>query len=126
GLNELFGEPLAEEALTQIAAGLGSDIPFFLQPEAALATGRGEKVEALGALPALAGVFILLIHPGFGVSTACAYKNLIRFPAALNGEPGRASRLVEALRRGYLEQAGPEFYNSLEAPVLLKYPLLAL
>src|ERR1700679_706743 len=43
GLNELFNQPLATEKLCEIAAALGSDIPFFLQNKTALATRRGEK-----------------------------------------------------------------------------------
>ena len=74
---------------------------------------------------ALNGCFFLLIHPGFGVSTPWAYKNLSRFPAALNGERGRAKRLVQSLC-GSIEDAVPDFYNSLEAPVLEKFPLLAI
>ena len=126
GLNQLFGHPLTPDQLHHVAAGLGSDVPFFLQDEPALAVGRGEKVEPLGALPALRGNHIMLIHPGFGVSTPWAYKNLARFPAALKGEPGRAARLIKALREKSLEEAAPEFYNSLEAPVLEKFPLLAI
>src|SRR5712692_11618776 len=76
GLNELFGKPLTPEQLQTIAAALGSDIPFFLQPQPALATGRGEKVVPLAAFPALRGAAFLLIHPGFGISTAWAYRQL--------------------------------------------------
>ena len=75
---------------------------------------------------ALAGGWFLLIHPGFGVATAWAYKNLLRFPAALRGQPGRAQKLLALLRMADLAVAGREFYNSLEAPVLEKFPLLAL
>src|SRR5437867_5208696 len=39
GLNELFGRPLEPQHLDAIAASLGSDIPFFLQTNPALATG---------------------------------------------------------------------------------------
>lgn len=126
GLNELFGHPLKHADLHPIAASLGSDVPFFLQDKPALATGRGESVISLDRFPALVGFNILLIHPGFGVSTAWAYKNLARFPAALNGEKGRAARLVHALGKGTLEEAQPDFHNSLEAPVLEKFPLLAI
>ena len=125
GLNQLFGSPLEPASLAAIAAGLGSDIPFFLQDESALATGRGEKVEPLAPFKSLAGVHILLVHPGFGVSTPWAYKNLARFPADLNGERGRARRLVEQLEVS-LSAARPDFYNSLEAPVFEKFPLLAI
>jgi len=88
----LFGQPLPQEKLHEIAAALGSDTPFFLQTKPALATGRGENVQSLEFFPALRGTVFLLIHPGFGISTAWAYQNLARFPAALNGQPGRAAK----------------------------------
>lgn len=126
GLNELFGNPLTTDALHNLAASLGSDVPFFLQTGPALATGRGEQIQSLESFPAMKGSAFLLIHPGFGISTAWAYQALARFPAALNGRPGRAQKLVSQLRSGDLKTAASEFYNSLEAPALEKYPLLAL
>jgi 4-diphosphocytidyl-2-C-methyl-D-erythritol kinase len=126
GLNELFGHPLNLTQLHTIAASLGSDIPFFLQSKPALATGRGEQVQSLEGFPALRDAAILLVHPGFGIATAWAYKELARFPQALNGEHGRAQRLTSALLTGDLTGAKNDFYNSLEAPALKKYPVLAL
>lgn len=126
GLNELFGQPLAPGQLHRLAAGLGSDVPFFLQSRPALAGGRGERLEPLGSLPAMNGAALVLVHPGFGISTAWAYRQLARFPDALNGRPGRARKLVARLQATDLRAAGAEFYNSLEAPALQKYPLLAL
>ena len=126
GLNELFGAPLVPEHLQRLAASLGSDVPFFLQDQPALATGRGERIEPLGSFPALKGAAFVLIHPGFGIATAWAYQQLARFPLALNGRPGRAQELISRLRGADLAAAGAEFYNSLEAPALEKYPLLAL
>jgi 4-diphosphocytidyl-2-C-methyl-D-erythritol kinase len=125
-LNELFGRPLPGTRLQELAAGLGSDVPFFLQDGPALGTGRGELIEPLAAFPALRGATLLLIHPGFGISTPWAYQQLARFPQALNGTPGRAARLIQRLQVADLERAGQEFYNSLEAPALDKYPVLAL
>src|SRR5439155_17251502 len=55
-----------------------------------------------------------------------AYAQLARFPSVLNGIPGRAHKLISLLQTGDLKAAQMEFYNSLEAPVLEKYPLLAL
>lgn len=124
GLNELFGHPVAN--LQPLAAELGSDVPFFLQNGPALAVGRGETVQPLAPFPALRGRWILLIHPGFGVSTAWAYQNLARYPAALNGQAGRAQGLIERLGKQDIAAARADFYNSLEAPVLTKYPLLAM
>lgn len=123
-LNELFGHPLDAEALTRVAAELGSDVPFFLQDGPALATGRGEQVEPLAPFELLKGCGMVLVHPGFGVSTGWAYGALAQYPEALQGRRGRARELVAVLRgtdRGALADA---LYNALEAPVLRKYPLL--
>ncbi len=125
-LNELFGQPLPLAALGELAASLGSDVPFFLQNQPAWATGRGEKIQPLDLFPALQGKAFLLIHPGFGVSTVWAYQALARFPEALNGKPGRAAELIAKLQTNNWPAVADGFYNSLEAPVLEKYPVLAL
>jgi 4-diphosphocytidyl-2-C-methyl-D-erythritol kinase len=124
-LNELFDRPLAALKLNKLATALGSDVPFFLQDRPALATGRGEKIQPLDFFPALRGRAFLLIHPGFGISTAWAYQALAQFPAALNGRAGLAQQLIATLQAGDWPAAAG-FYNSLEAPALGKYPLLAL
>jgi 4-diphosphocytidyl-2-C-methyl-D-erythritol kinase len=123
-LNELFGNPLSKEKLFEMAASLGSDIPFFLQSKPALATGRGENIEPLEFFGCLRGRAFLLIHPGFGISTPWAYQQLARFREALNGKPGRARTLIKLLQSGDLAEATREFYNALEAPALYKFPLL--
>lgn len=124
-LNELFDRPLGSNQLHEIAASLGSDVPFFLQSNPALATGRGEKIKPLQPFRALAGSAVLLVHPGFGIATAWAYRELARFPTALSGERGRAVKLMSELDAGDLRRAASHFYNSLEAPALAKYPWLA-
>jgi len=126
GLNDLFGRPLPLVRLHDLAARLGSDVPFFLQDRPALATGRGERLEPLNFFPALRGKALLLVYPGFGVSTAWAYQQLAAHPEALSGRPGRAARLLELLGGGDARAAAAAFYNALEAPVLAKYPVLAL
>lgn len=125
-LNELFGGPLEPATLSGLAQALGSDVAFFLQDRPALAVGRGEHVQPLDAFAALKGTTLVLIHPGFGISTAWAYRELAHHPAALQGIPGRAAKLVESLRTQPLGIVGKEFYNSLEAPAIRKYPVLAL
>ena len=125
-LNELFGGALAVEKLSGVAASLGSDVPFFLQRKPALGVGRGERIQPLEHFPALKDRAILLIHPGFGISTPWAYKNLARFPAALNGQNGRAQKLISLLQGNDAKMAAPQFYNSLEAPAFEKFPILQL
>ena len=125
-LNDLFGQPLPFARLDAIAATLGSDVNFFLQPNPALAWGRGEQITPLEPFTLLNGCAIFLFHPGFGVATPWAFRELARFPEALNGRPGRAQEVAEVFRRGDITAAGQALYNSLEAPVLEKYPILRL
>lgn len=123
-LNEMFGQPVSPEKLHELAAALGSDVPFFLQEKPALATGRGEKIRTLDNFPALRGKAFFLVHPGFGISTPWSYQNLARFPRDLNGEPGRAEELVAKLRTNQWPAIADGFYNSLEAPAFDKFPVL--
>ena len=125
-LNELFGSPLPLTKLHELAAALGSDVPFFLYDKPALATGRGEKVETLENFPALRGKAFLLVHPGFGISTPWSYQNLARFPQSLNGQAGRAREQVAKLQGNDLPAAAGTVYNSLEAPAFDKFPVLSL
>lgn len=126
GLNELFGHPLAGESLRSLAASLGSDVPFFLQDQPGWATGRGEAVVSLPPFAAMRGTAFVLVHPGFGISTAWAYQTLARYPASLCGMPGRAERLIALLNGKDLQAAGAEGFNALEAPAFGKFPVLAL
>ncbi len=125
-LNEMHSGALDDEALDEICAGLGSDVNFFLRNLPSLAFGRGEQVEVLSGAPALEGHWLMLVNPGFGVSTPWAYKNLARFPEDLNGRKGRAAELADQLRDGGSSLGGLDLYNSLEAPVLEKYPILVM
>ena len=58
GLNKLWGLKLAHGKLAELAAKLGSDVPFFLYGGTALAQGRGEK---LTALPAATELWMVLL-----------------------------------------------------------------
>ncbi len=125
-MQELFDDALPRETVERVAAELGSDVPFFLRSRPSLATGRGERVEEVPELEGLRGLAVILVHPGFGISTAWAYGALREFPEALNGRPGRARAMVDAVRREGAAAIGAHLYNSLEAPALRKYPVLGL
>ncbi|MBP5760568.1 MAG: 4-(cytidine 5'-diphospho)-2-C-methyl-D-erythritol kinase [Verrucomicrobia bacterium] len=124
-LNQEFGNPLSANDLHELAAPLGSDVPFFLLDAPAIGRGRGEKLIELPRFKVLENVWILLMKPDFGVSTGWAYKALANYPVHQKGRPGRVEEFVEALSSFTLKEAAPLFYNSLEAPVLAEYPILA-
>jgi 4-diphosphocytidyl-2-C-methyl-D-erythritol kinase len=72
-LNRYHDRPFSREQLMEMGLTLGADVPFFIFQKPAIATGIGEKLEAFeGALP----YHILLLYPGFNVSTAETYQNL--------------------------------------------------
>ena len=125
-LNQLFGEPLSAAQLDAVAARLGSDVNFFLQPFPASATGRGEKVCPLPPFSLLSHRALLLFRPGFGVPTPWAFRELAKFPEALNGKLGRVAESVAAFAGSDLAAAAGTLFNSLEAPVFGKYPILQL
>ena len=72
GVNELFGWPCSAEELADLGLRLGADVPFFLaDAPAALATGIGE---ILRPVEPLQGYRVLLVNPGFPVSTRWVYQ----------------------------------------------------
>ena len=73
GLNRQFGRPFSTDTLMEMGLELGADVPFFLFAKPALATGVGEMLEAV---PWLKAYPVVLINPGFAVSTAMVYNNL--------------------------------------------------
>lgn len=123
-LNDHFGAPLDGSTLDGLAAALGSDVNFFLQDQPALATGRGEQIRPVGEFPIFNGRGMLLYHPGFGVPTPWAFRELADFPAARDGQAGRAAETAKAFRNGPWEVATGLLYNALEKPVFRKYPIL--
>jgi 4-diphosphocytidyl-2-C-methyl-D-erythritol kinase len=73
GLNRYYGYPFSIEKLMSMGLSIGADVPFFIFQKPAIASGIGEKLEAYQNLQNLK---ILLVFPGFSVSTADVYKKL--------------------------------------------------
>ena len=71
-LNSLFETGLTAGELAAMGLELGADVPFFLaDTPAALAVGIGE---ILTPVAPLSGCFVLLVNPGFSVSTRWVYQ----------------------------------------------------
>lgn len=91
----LLAEAPEPEAVQAIAAGLGADVPFFLEPGPALATGVGTRLERL-ELPQDYTVLLLLPHGAVKPSTAEVYG---RFAGAAGFE-ARRTRVLELAAAG--------------------------
>ena len=125
GLNRLWNLDVPSERLHEVAAHLGSDINFFVTGGAALCRGRGEKIEPI---PCKFTGVILLVNPGFGISTKWAYENWAKASAVsrLTVNPPKVSLLLRALAEDDMAGVSHGLFNSLEAPSIRKFPVLGL
>ncbi|HLH37530.1 MAG TPA: 4-(cytidine 5'-diphospho)-2-C-methyl-D-erythritol kinase [Bryobacteraceae bacterium] len=108
----------------EIAAGLGSDVPFFLEGGTAVAVGRGTEFYSL---PDVAEQPVFIAAGGVHVSTAEAYRALDRsltFTGSLYKINGFQSfvRALDDSRRADLASASSE--NDFEAVVFRQFPNL--
>jgi 4-diphosphocytidyl-2-C-methyl-D-erythritol kinase len=110
GLNELFDAKLSTKALAEMAAPIGSDVPFFVFQSAAVCKGHGELVTPVKLKKRFS---ILLLKPSFAVSTAWAYSRW------------QNSREIPGIRYEAQEFADQTFVNDLERPVFEKFVFLA-
>lgn len=119
-LNQLFGQPLAMSQLSDLAAQVGSDVPFFLAGGTALVTGRGEHVEKLPDAPRLD---LVIVKPDFGVPTAFAYRKL----AAIKGRrsAARTAALVATVRTGDRTGVISNLSNDFDLVVDVEFPRIA-
>ncbi|MGB2869025.1 MAG: 4-(cytidine 5'-diphospho)-2-C-methyl-D-erythritol kinase [Bacteroidota bacterium] len=100
GLTRHWNLGLSPSILHDLAAQIGSDVPFFLEGGTSFATGRGDK---LNAFKLRVPYWILVVTPPIHVSTAWAYSNLELSASGVNYDL-RASlvRMMEDSRRGEL------------------------
>ncbi len=109
-LNDLWDINAPPNELAEVAAGIGSDVSFFLHPPVAWCTGRGEIVE-----PETLGepLDLVIVKPPVGCSTAAVYRELSVPSAPVSGDAIR-----KAVRRGNVDEIGRAMMNRLQAPAL--------
>ncbi len=105
-----FAPDLEQAVLTEAAAAVGSDVPFFLSGLAGDAGGRGERVVPVPEFKARPEV--LLVKLPFGIATPWAYGRW------------RAAAEVPGLPYGWQETRWGRLGNDLERPVFEKYQVL--
>jgi 4-diphosphocytidyl-2-C-methyl-D-erythritol kinase len=114
-LARAWGVPLRPAQLTDVAATLGADVPFFLAGGTALGLGRGDEVYPLADLPRH---WIVLLVPGFGVSTADAYNWYDGERDLSRGGGARDPQYVP----GPWPSRAAQMINDLEAPIARHHP----
>lgn len=109
GLSQLWRLELPPGRLAGLAAELGSDVPFFLQGGAAIATGRGE---ILSPLPTLPMAWFVLVAPPLGIAnkTGALYRRLTRDMFT----DGKATALLAESMRAGKPFSSDRFFNVFE------------
>jgi 4-diphosphocytidyl-2-C-methyl-D-erythritol kinase len=115
-LNRYYGYPLSENFLIKMGSSLGADVPFFIFQKPALASGIGDKLEDFAALEPY---HIVLIYPGFKVSTAEVYQNLNL------GLTKCKKEITYALLKKSGFQAQLHLCNDLESVTISRFPEIA-
>ena len=115
GLNHHFDFPFSRDRLMSMGFSLGADVPFLLFQKPALATGIGEKLEGY---PDPLPYHVVLVHPGFRVSTAEVFQNLNL----------RLTKCKKKFTKPSLKKTGYNISlhscNDLEAVTAARYPVI--
>jgi 4-diphosphocytidyl-2-C-methyl-D-erythritol kinase len=103
--------------LAEVAAEIGSDVPFFFAGGPAICRGRGEQIERIEPGGPL---HFVVVRPPAGLSTAAVYA--VHRPAAV---PRGVPDCAEAFRRGDARRIGRLLFNRLSSAAAELSPWIA-
>jgi len=112
-LNRFFKLNLSEDQLMEYARQLGADCAFFIKNSAVYAEQKGDVFTNLNL--DLSDYYILLIHPGFGVSTQEAYANV---------SPKSPAKNIQEIIKQDISTWETDLENEFEQEIFKKYPVL--
>jgi 4-diphosphocytidyl-2-C-methyl-D-erythritol kinase len=101
------------DRLAEIAAEIGSDVPFFVYGASAICRGRGERIDPLREMPTL---HFVVVVPGQALKTADVYQAHDKLPENMpRAHAGAAVDIATALQCRYLHKAVAGMHNRLQA-----------
>lgn len=120
-LNEFWEIRLPLDELTDLAAQLGSDVPFFLSGPCAVVRGRGESMTpVIHTTPC----HVVLAKPSAGLSTPLVYSQLHAGPLTSTREQflPETHAMLAAIKSGSVDAIAAAMVNDLEGPALTLMP----
>jgi len=119
-LNEMFNLGLKVDELCELGAEIGSDVPFCMQGGTMLATGRGEILKPLPAMPAC---YVVLAKPQVSISTAWAYQNYNAKSVIVHPQN---TEIIKCLKQGDLQSISKLLCNVLESVTIKEHAEIAM
>ena len=108
GLRTLYAPDMTDTRLEEMAAELGSDVPYFIRGGTAAATGRGER---LAPLPPMPECWFVIVKPEESHSTAAMYAAI----DSVKAERGADSQCMrQGLAAGDLRQIAAGLSNDFQ------------
>lgn len=117
GVNRLWDLGLSYSELSDIGLEIGTDVPFCLYGNTALATGVGEKITQLPSMPQC---WVVLVKPRFSVSTPTVFKDL----NLENIHHPNISGVIDGIHQHDYQQMTTHMGNSLEAVTINRHPVI--
>jgi len=119
GLNELWELDLSPPVAKEIAARLGSDVPFFLHGGTALAEGRGERITRL---PDARRQELIVALPPLTIADKTRHMYSLLTPADFT-DGSAAGLLADAIRQGRPVE-DEHLFNAFDGPAFRAFPEL--
>lgn len=114
GVRDLYDLPMNDEELIKESVSLGADFPYCFYNKPSIGRGIGEELEGV-EIPSYP---LILLNPGFSVSTPEAYSLWKE-----RGD-GSAEEAVRILKEGYLSALKDAVSNDLMAGVAEKHDVI--
>lgn len=120
-LNRLLELNWPPSRLTDIAAGCGSDVPFFLYAPSAVISGKGEAVVPVTVKGSR---WIVLVNPGVAINTGWAYQRLAEQRTSIKP---LSTEHEQISRNGSIswDEVLPLMENDFEPALAASHPVLA-
>ena len=123
-IDYLYSLGMSREEMSEVAAQLGSDVPFMLSGGTAIGTGHGDQLTA--ALSRGTYHWVLALS-SVGLSTPAVYGECDRLRSELEiAEPATNEQLMQALLAADPKAVGAHLVNDLQAAACSLRPALRL
>ncbi len=119
-LNKLWGLKIPQNKLIDMAAKIGSDVPFFIHGKTAVVEGFGEKIMPLTKSNSLN---VVLVNPGIKVSTTDAYKWFDKNKTKIECK-AKLKDLTQAIERKDFKAISRNLHNDFESIIEKKHPII--